>query len=318
MADFSQDERFHGINKGSRVYVKANKCEGTVHFVGLHVTKGTPRLGVELDAAVGKLDGLQGGHRYFTCAPNFGVLTAPSKVTLIAPGPKLDSSGDIICEKSGGDGDQDLYATILPDFIANAPKAKSGRVEYGTVQQFDSRRASTTSDILTHTVSEDLYANTPGQALPESVVAPQPPASQPTASHPTMAKSGRRLSQLSPRERLEALRALDQDLDNAESPRGRTLSGSGAMPVARQSSGSFARPKSAGGGIKRNVGRHVSTKQQMARPVCMPLLWEMGRRLLKWHISLHHGSLVVLYSGALPLPTSQMGDLDFTDEILAE
>lgn len=50
---------------------------GTVHFVGLHVSKGTPRLGVELDAAVGKLDGEQGQR----CSVGFGCLLLSTKYT---------------------------------------------------------------------------------------------------------------------------------------------------------------------------------------------------------------------------------------------
>ena len=40
----------------------------------------SPRVGVELDLPVGKLDGEQGGHRYFTCPKRYGILTSPNKV----------------------------------------------------------------------------------------------------------------------------------------------------------------------------------------------------------------------------------------------
>lgn len=36
---------------------------------------------------------------------------------MIAPGPKLDSRGDIICENSGGDGDADSYATVRHSIV---------------------------------------------------------------------------------------------------------------------------------------------------------------------------------------------------------
>ena len=66
---------------GDRVAVKYFDCAGTVRFVGDHHSKGTPRIGVELDEPVGDNDGTVDDHCYFSCPPNRGVLLLPTKVT---------------------------------------------------------------------------------------------------------------------------------------------------------------------------------------------------------------------------------------------
>ena len=62
---------------------------GVVRFVGRRVDDGKSRVGVELRKPVGKNNGTVGGHRYFECAPNHGVLAIPGKVKKI---PKPASS----------------------------------------------------------------------------------------------------------------------------------------------------------------------------------------------------------------------------------
>ena len=65
---------------GDRVSVEG-KGAGVVRFVGPHAENGKPRVGVELDDAVGKNNGTVKGHKYFTCKDNHGTLVAPGKVT---------------------------------------------------------------------------------------------------------------------------------------------------------------------------------------------------------------------------------------------
>ncbi|XP_065890295.1 CAP-Gly domain-containing linker protein 3-like isoform X2 [Dysidea avara] len=67
------------IEVGDRVTV-GGSLVGTVRFAG--VTKFAPGLylGVELDQPQGKNDGSVDGTRYFTCKPNYGLFTPPSKV----------------------------------------------------------------------------------------------------------------------------------------------------------------------------------------------------------------------------------------------
>ena len=76
----------HTIEEGARVQVRG--CLGTVRFVGPHKESGKPRIGVELDEPVGKHNGNVGGHVYFRCSNNHGVLPAPSKIMLITPPPE--------------------------------------------------------------------------------------------------------------------------------------------------------------------------------------------------------------------------------------
>lgn len=68
---------------GKRCSVDGYNCHGTVRFVGLHVTKDTLRIGVELDNDEGKNNGCIQGYQYFDCATNHGVLVHPKKVRLL-------------------------------------------------------------------------------------------------------------------------------------------------------------------------------------------------------------------------------------------
>lgn len=75
--DITQDD----INR--RCNVEGYACPGTLLFVGKHVTKGGWRCGVELDEAVGKNNGLVGGHQYFKVDDNKGVLCVPRKIKFL-------------------------------------------------------------------------------------------------------------------------------------------------------------------------------------------------------------------------------------------
>ena len=79
------------------------KGVGLVAFVGEHRIEGTPRVGVILRRPLGKNDGVVGGHRYFSCARNHGVLCKPDRVVphrdnhgIAGPGPA--SGRDPACD----------------------------------------------------------------------------------------------------------------------------------------------------------------------------------------------------------------------------
>lgn len=54
---------------------------GIVRFVGIHAVKDVPRVGVELDEPNGKNNGTVGGHKYFECSDNHGLLTTEAKIS---------------------------------------------------------------------------------------------------------------------------------------------------------------------------------------------------------------------------------------------
>eukprot|EP00041_Stephanoeca_diplocostata_P020986 m.480615 g.480615 ORF g.480615 m.480615 type:complete len:725 (+) comp21708_c0_seq2:110-2284(+) len=68
---------------GKRVVVSGYDCLGTLRFVGIHFVHQTPRVGIELDAPIGKNSGTVSGHKYFECAPKCGLLATPAKVTFV-------------------------------------------------------------------------------------------------------------------------------------------------------------------------------------------------------------------------------------------
>ena len=49
------------------------------------LASGTERCGIELDAALGSSRGRFGGHEYFKCDANSGILVTPKKVKALSP-----------------------------------------------------------------------------------------------------------------------------------------------------------------------------------------------------------------------------------------
>jgi len=68
---------------GATCRVEDYACTGTIRFVGPHHETGKARVGVELAEPLAKSSGTFKGHQYFACAKKHGVLTVPSKVTLL-------------------------------------------------------------------------------------------------------------------------------------------------------------------------------------------------------------------------------------------
>ena len=56
---------------------------GTIRFVGEHIHAGGFRVGVELDDAIGRNNGMVRDHKYFECEDKKGVLVAPHKVSKV-------------------------------------------------------------------------------------------------------------------------------------------------------------------------------------------------------------------------------------------
>jgi hypothetical protein len=74
---------------GRRVNVKGYASDGTLRFYGKHNTNNDMRCGVEFDDAVGKNNGIVGGHQYFNCESGHGILCVSYKVTFIEETIKL-------------------------------------------------------------------------------------------------------------------------------------------------------------------------------------------------------------------------------------
>ena len=100
---------------GTRVQVVGYTCPGTLRFVGMHASKGTPRYGVELDRPIGKNDGAVSRHRYFRCAEKCGVLVTPDKVKVIfAEG------------QDGGGGDPGWHNPEYESILPSQPHVNGG------------------------------------------------------------------------------------------------------------------------------------------------------------------------------------------------
>jgi protein tyrosine phosphatase len=76
-------DMFSEADIGKRVIVSGIDCFGTLRFIGTHPVHQTPRVGVELDAQLGNMDGAQDGHRFFECPEGHGILCILAKVTRV-------------------------------------------------------------------------------------------------------------------------------------------------------------------------------------------------------------------------------------------
>lgn len=66
------------IKVGSRVLVKDKNLEGTVRFAGPALFAPGKWVGVELDDAKGKNNGVVQGKSYFHCEDNYGLMVRPN------------------------------------------------------------------------------------------------------------------------------------------------------------------------------------------------------------------------------------------------
>eukprot|EP00729_Bicosta_minor_P016171 gene16171-8575_t len=69
---------------GDRVEIIGYTAPGTIMWIGMHASKGTPRCGIALDEPKGKSQGKFGGFKYFNCLKLHGILVGPKKVTLLS------------------------------------------------------------------------------------------------------------------------------------------------------------------------------------------------------------------------------------------
>jgi len=102
---------------GRRVKLTSSALTGTgvLRFVGLHKQKGVPRVGIEMDEAVGLNDGAlnDGVDRYFECAPNYGVFANPGKVRFASKRSiDLLGMGDGVNGAEEGEVDEDFDFSI--------------------------------------------------------------------------------------------------------------------------------------------------------------------------------------------------------------
>lgn len=71
---------------------------------------------------VGKLDGRQGGYRYFTCGPNCGILTSPNKVSRLNSGGVGKGGGDV--GRTEPPQSRDVYGVATKFGAASASQAE--------------------------------------------------------------------------------------------------------------------------------------------------------------------------------------------------
>jgi hypothetical protein len=81
---------------GDRVTVDGYKSEGTVRFAGPHKSKGTLRVGVELDRQVGKNNGTIGDHVYFIAKERHGILCFPNDCTIVSNTSNADVDNGVV------------------------------------------------------------------------------------------------------------------------------------------------------------------------------------------------------------------------------
>ena len=127
----SNIDGFSEADVGSRCTI-AKLGAGTVSFVGNHVEKGSPRVGVTLDEPTGKNNGTVGGNTYFVCDDNHGALVVPTKVTLVSDEPPpLETYTSVALSKPVGislDGTKKL-GMFVSKVKVDSSAALSGKVQ---------------------------------------------------------------------------------------------------------------------------------------------------------------------------------------------
>ena len=115
-----------------------------VSYVGLHAKDAKPRVGVTLDKPLGKNNGSVGGHAYFACNENHGILCPPEFVSLnqkaavpvaLKPNPFADSPQRPKQNEANPFGDGPANTAPNP-----APKAKK-------VNPFDAVKAASEQNV---------------------------------------------------------------------------------------------------------------------------------------------------------------------------
>lgn len=91
-----------GLVVGDRVEVKGKDLVGTIRFIGPTDFAPTGRwVGVELDEAKGKNNGLIQGKQYFHCPDNHGLFVRPGQVVVTTKPPPPPQEGSATKKTSG-------------------------------------------------------------------------------------------------------------------------------------------------------------------------------------------------------------------------
>ena len=92
-----------GLVVGDRVEVKGKDLVGTVRFIGPTDFAPTGRwVGVELDEAKGKNNGVVQGKQYFHCPDNHGLFVRPGQVVFTTKPPPPSSHEGSATKKTSG------------------------------------------------------------------------------------------------------------------------------------------------------------------------------------------------------------------------
>jgi len=103
---------------GRRVLVDGYSTPGMLRFVGEHATKKALRYGVQFATPIGKNDGSVGGHRYFICPPNCGVLVVPHRAKLM-PEQREKAAAEVFAGPRVGMQMQTIRGMAMTSTLAN-------------------------------------------------------------------------------------------------------------------------------------------------------------------------------------------------------
>ncbi|KAL7061418.1 hypothetical protein AAHC03_01431 [Spirometra sp. Aus1] len=100
-----------GLRLGDRVQVSGGRL-GVIRYIGPTDFASGEWVGVELDEASGKNDGSVSGRRYFSCKPNHGLFSAPTKITPLNGKP----SGRLLRSSAGRMGSRESLLSASSNF----------------------------------------------------------------------------------------------------------------------------------------------------------------------------------------------------------
>ncbi|XP_048366149.1 dynactin subunit 1 isoform X8 [Sphaerodactylus townsendi] len=181
------------LKVGSRVEVIGKGYHGTVAYVGATLFASGKWVGVILDEAKGKNDGIVQGRKYFTCEENHGIFVRQSQIQVFDDG--ADTTSPETPESSS----------------SKVPKRDSS--EGPKASKLPTRSASSAASSGTAGLSGSASASAGEMSSSEPSTPAQTPLAAPIVPAPPLSSPGAPPAILSPTKEEESLRAQVRDLE---------------------------------------------------------------------------------------------------------
>ncbi|XP_048366143.1 dynactin subunit 1 isoform X2 [Sphaerodactylus townsendi] len=201
------------LKVGSRVEVIGKGYHGTVAYVGATLFASGKWVGVILDEAKGKNDGIVQGRKYFTCEENHGIFVRQSQIQVFDDGADTtspetpESSSSKVPKRDSSEGPKaSKLRGVKPKKAATTRKTTTRRPK-------PTRSASSAASSGTAGLSGSASASAGEMSSSEPSTPAQTPLAAPIVPAPPLSSPGAPPAILSPTKEEESLRAQVRDLE---------------------------------------------------------------------------------------------------------